>query len=518
MPEASVAYRQVWAHDLRLLGARYGARIAVTDLDGAVTYEELVERAFGLARHLAHAGIGPGDRVATLIPNSAAAVHASWGIAICGACEVTLNPAQAPDEQAWCIEVAAPRVLLHDGRAPALPGGDIQVMSCTSAPHGAGAPMPPVAPCEEPEADWGRILFTSGTTGRPKGVVHTHQARWLAAQLLRQSLAETMSEGSTLLLTPFSHGASLLAYALLPAGKPVHLLPGLDPAVVGPLVRSGAVAHLFAPPAVLVRLVELLRGEYHASVRTVLTGTAPLPAALYQDARRIFGPRLRITYGMTEIFNPITVLEPAATDVAYQSLGEDASGLVGWPAPGVEISVRDEAGVAVADGVEGEIFVHAKHMYAGYLRGRGQFEPAPAFHPTGDIGRLDAARGLRLSGRLHDVIKSGGYKVHPQEVESALRERGIEGDFAVLGLPSQRWGEIVVLARAQPEGESFDDVVEAATRLTHYKRPRLFAALPALPRNAIGKIDRRRIREQIVERWELLDGAHPAFRRRIQPR
>jgi acyl-CoA synthetase (AMP-forming)/AMP-acid ligase II len=215
---------------------------------------------------------------------------------------------------------------------------------------------------------------------------------------------------------------------------------------------------------------------------------------------------------MTEIFNPITVLEPVETDACFRMLGEGAVGMVGWPAAGVEISVRDEKGRALPAGAEGEIFVHAEHMYEGYLRDTDTFEPAPRFHATGDLGRFDPVHGLRLLGRLHDVIKTGGYKVHPQEVETALRERGASGDLVVLGLPSERWGEVVVLARAQPEGGSFADLQTCAAALTAYKRPRIFVAVPAIRRNAIGKVDRRAIRDDILNRYELVDGPHPELR------
>lgn len=516
MPDPT--FLQAWKGDLKYLASRYADRTAITDARGTITYKQLVQRAATLAAQLVRMNVGPGDCVATLVDNSAAAVHTSWAIAITGACETTLNPAQSLDEQTWSADLTSARLLVHDGAARRLPPVNGETISCDSpSPSPADSNLPVCdAKSLTSKADWARVLFTSGTTGRPKGVVHSHRGRWVAAQLLRQSLAESsLAGGSTLLLTPFSHGSSLLAYALLPAGKPVHLLPGFDPDMVRRLVANADVAHIFAPPAVLMRLVELFRGKRIHTVRTLLTGTAPLSRELYEEARSIFGPVVRVTYGMTEIFNPITVLEPDATDSVYESLGEDAVGMVGWPAPGVQISIRNEAGEEVPAGVQGQIHVRATHMYSGYLRERDYFEAAAEFHPTGDIAYLDPSRGFRLLGRMHDVIKTGGYKVVPQEVEAALRKRGIGGDFAVLGLPSQRWGEIVLFARSQDAEGSFEDVREAAASLTQYKRPRLFAALPALSRNAIGKVDRRRILEEIAARWELLDGAHPQLKKRL---
>jgi acyl-CoA synthetase (AMP-forming)/AMP-acid ligase II len=455
--------------------------------------------------------------VVTLVSNSREAVWVSLGILLAGGCEVTLNPAQGRDEQQWCTNIVAPVAIVHDGPAPDLPGTTAPLLACDQIESdgtlgGLNDSLPQSQQLSG--GTWGRILFTSGTTGRPKGVVHTHFGRWLAALLLRHGIASRIQGESTLLMTPYSHGASLLSLALALEGAPVHLVPGVEPAVVGSLIRRGAVAHVFAPPTVLMKLVGMFRSETIATVRTIFTGTAPLSADLYEEVRRIFGPCIRVTYGMTEIFNPITVLDPVQCDRLYREQREKAAGLVGWPAPGVSISVRDDDNREVAEGEAGQIFVHAPHMYAGYLRDGGRFEPATSFHPTGDIGTFSSPHGLRLLGRMHDTIKTGGYKVLPDEIEVALRERGLTGEFVVVGIPSEHWGEVIVCAQAAADDVWVHQAEVAAAPMARYKQPRLFVTVPQIWKNAIGKIDRARVRDFVDAHFELKDGPYPTLYRR----
>lgn len=481
----------------------------MTDVARSATFDEVVVQAEAVAAWLLDQGIRPGERVVTLIANSVEAVSASFGIVIAGGCEVSLNPGQSIEEQEWCAGLVEARAFLHDGRAKTLPRTSAAAIDCTELGHAGSANW-----INPKGSDWGRILFTSGTTGRPKGVVHTHAGRWLSNLLLRHSIRDRLRGGSTLLMTPFSHGASLLSYALLFDGAPVHLVQGVDRTVIDPLVRSGSIENIFAPPTVLVKLVEIFSGEHIETVRSIFTGTAPLSAELYGAVCDIFGPVVRVTYGMSEIFNPITVLQPDLADRCYAECGQDAVGAVGWPAPGVEVSIRDDDGRDLNDGETGQVFLKARHMYAGYLREGGQFQPAEPFHATGDIGTLSPAFGLRLLGRMHDTIKTGGYKVMAQEVEVALRERGVTGEFVVLGLPSQYWGEIIGCVRAANDDGWINDIRKAAEPLTRYKQPRVFVSVPTIWKNAIGKIDRNQIRSFIDKHYELEDGPYPALRRR----
>jgi acyl-CoA synthetase (AMP-forming)/AMP-acid ligase II len=188
---------------------------------------------------------------------------------------------------------------------------------------------------------------------------------------------------------------------------------------------------------------------------------------------------------------------------------------VGWPAAGVELAIVPvEAGVQGAPeaGEVGVVQIRARHMAIGHIAG-GRFvaDPPGAFHDTGDLGFIDDVGRLHLSGRLADVIKSGGYRLLPEEIEAPLREAIAPAEIAIISLPSNYWGEIVtaVVVGAEPLA-----LADAISRLTSYKRPRLVVALEEIPRNSIGKVERRRARELVLARYALEDGPYP----RLVPR
>ena len=160
----------------------------------------------------------------------------------------------------------------------------------------------------------------------------------------------------------------------------------------------------------------------------------------------------------------------------------------------------------------GVVLLRARHMSIGTLA-EGRFTPDPpeAFHDTGDLGFIDGRGRLHLCGRVADVMKSGGYRILPEEVEAPLREAIAPAEIAIVSLPSSYWGEIVTAVITGPEPPALQ---QAVARLTGYKRPRLIAQLDEIPRNAIGKVVRRRARELVLERYALEDGSYPRLIRK----
>jgi malonyl-CoA/methylmalonyl-CoA synthetase len=347
----------------------------------------------------------------------------------------------------------------------------------------------------------GRILFTSGTTGRPKGVRYSHGRRWTAEQLLRATLPFTPARGSRLLLvTPFPHGASLLTFAWCEYGGEVLLLDGADPQRVGPLLRGGDIDAIFAPPTVIAKLAAAFGSERFPGLRCVFTGTQPIGAALYAKARALFGPVVRITYGKTECFNPITVLEPADTEAYFGQATVPPGACVGWPAPGVQIELR-----------EGQVWLRAQHMSDALIGPEGSIAHEVGWHATGDLGHVDGQGRLVLLGRVADVIKTGGYRVNPDEVESLLAGLDTCGAVCVAGLPSEYWGEVIVAVAEQASPGWEAQVAARVASLSRHKHPRLFVAVAALPRNAQGKVSRRSVVQQVLATHGLVDGARPAL-------
>lgn len=503
-----------WASDLKSVCDAHADRVAVFDGQDGMTYRELAGRAAALALALQADGLAAGEPVGTSLRNSHAAVWGAFGVRIAGAAETPLNPALGADELRHNLTITGVRRVVTT-RANA---DTFAALGCTpvlvedlATARGDLAAVPPV-----PRDAHGRIGFTSGTTGRPKAIVQTHGARWVGNLLQRATAPSAVGSGSSILLvTPYMHGASVLTMAFLERGGSVTLLDGADTARMGDLLAARRVDHIFAPPTVLAKLIAAFPDQAFPGLAAVFCGTAPLTPGLYAKARVMFGPVIRITYGKTELTNPIAVLSAAQTD-AYYAEGKHHDGVcVGWPGPGIEVMLRREDGSGAPHGEDGEVLLRGQHICAGHFDTDGFHAlPPGAFHETGDLGRFDVQGRLHLIGRMADVMKSGGYKVHPDEVERALAGSSGGVPVAVASLPSEYWGEIIVAVAENPDPAWEDRGRDAVAGLARHKQPRLWLALPELPRNVQGKIVRRRIKEMLLADNILMDGPRP----RLEPR
>jgi acyl-CoA synthetase (AMP-forming)/AMP-acid ligase II len=509
MPDAILA-TVPWGTDLAAAVAEFGGMEAVHDGVRGIGLRDLAGRSARLALMLREAGVAPGTCVGLSLPNGIPAVWATNAMRLAGVAEVGLNAGLTEAERRHCLDLSGTKLVV----TAAAQSGAFRDLGCDvilieEVPDDPADPalLPPV-----PGEAWAKIGFTSGTTGRPKAIVTTHAARWLANVLQRAHLDPMPGPGSrVLLMTPFIHGAGLITHAFHDRGAGVVLLRGVDLALALPLLERGAVDHVFAPPTVMAKLVGALEGKRIAGIRTVFCGTAPLLPALYSKARAVFGPVVRITYGKSEIVNPIAVLPPAAADAYYaEPAGEGVC--VGWAGAGVEIEIRDEAGSVLSPGQVGEVHLRGRHMSCGHIDAAG-FHPLPedGFHATGDLGRIDARGRLHLVGRLADVVKSGGYKIHPDEIERELAGTAGTAAVSIVSLPSEYWGEIIVAVAETTDGAWPDRARAALGGLARYKHPRAFLLLDELPRNPQGKIMRRLIREALLSRYRIADGPHPSL-------
>ncbi len=496
-----------WSNDLLTLAARYGGRIAVTDGIASMDFATLAARAHALGHRLRAAGAMPGAPVASLVPNGVDAPWVSQGLTIAGMAEVPVNAHSTDAEILWFAELTGFRRIL----VPAAQQARLSALGFEAWPIEEIAPQPDPTPLPPAPADaWGRLIFSSGTTGRPKAIVHTHGGRWTAHLLQRAVLPFTPGAGDrVLLMTPYVHGASLLAAAWLEQGAEVVLQDGVRAEAVEPILAAGPSA-IFAPPTVLAKILSLFPGRRFAGVRCIFTGTATLSRDLWQRAAEAFGPVVRVTYGMSECFNPITVLEAAEVAEVMTSPDQGLGACLGWPAPGVEIAIRDEAGAALPPGEPGEIWLRARHMNSGTISAAGFVaRPPGGWHRTGDLGAVDARGRLHLSGRAADMMKSGGYRIHPGEIEAALDGAAGGRAICVVGLPSDYWGEVIVAVAENPPAGWEADAQARVAALARPKHPRAWLALPELPRNPQGKVVRARVREAILATHRLEDGSRP---------
>ncbi|MBA2498035.1 MAG: AMP-binding protein, partial [Acidimicrobiia bacterium] len=330
-------------------------------------------------------------------------------------------------------------------------------------------------------ADVGLLVFTSGTTGTPKGVPLTHANLLASSASVEHAWRWTPEDRLVLSLPLFHvHGLGVGLHGTLLAGASAVLLPRFDVDTVLDAAAATAATLLFGVPTMWVRLAASARAGELGRLRLCVSGSAPLdPATVAALAERTGSPVLE-RYGMTE--TGMLVSNPYA--------GERRPGSVGLALPGVEVRLEPRDGDDEAEPAS-EILVRGPNVFGGYLDGTVPAFTGEGWFPTGDLGRADDDGYLRIVGRAKDLIISGGFNVHPREVEDVLRAHPAVTDVAVVGRPDPEWGERVVAHIV-----AADPIAEAALlawtheRLAPYKRPRQVVFVDELPRNAMGKVVR----------------------------
>lgn len=498
-----------WSDALRTLANRFGDTPAFNDGANTLTYRELSEKAHSLADVLISRGIGQGTAIATLLPNGLSAAWVSYGLKVAGLAETPMNFGYTDQEISWSARVAKFKVVITNRqRESEIRRLQLQPLVAESISGADPGMLLPAVSTNIP----GRILFTSGTTGYPKAAVYSHGRRWSGEQLLKATLPFVPKPGERILLmTPFTHGASLLAYAWCDYGGEVLLLNGIQEEPIRKWLEAGSISAIFAPPTVLVKLSTILEQPPYKGVRCVFTGTQPLTMSIYNLAATMFGDVVRVTFGKTECINPITVLDYRESAALYSQEPVGSGSCVGWPAPGVQIRIETPADRPIDTApATGEVLLTAQHMSNGMLSVDGFSAHEPdGWHRTGDQGYLDDQGRLWLTGRLADVIKTGGYRVNPDEIEWVLTQTKTGPHIVITSIPSDYWGEVIVAVAENPAPGWEDAVRVRAKQLSRHKQPRLYAGVTAFPRNAQGKINRRKLTELVLTTGTYKDGPYP---------
>jgi len=321
------------------------------------------------------------------------------------------------------------------------------------------------------------LLYTSGTTGRPKGALLDHGNLLAQGRGVVEAWRWTAEDRLVLALPLFHvHGLAIALHGSLIAGGCAVLVPFSPENVVRELKAGGTM--FFGVPAMYQRLCDYLDRNPAdlRHVRLFVAGSAPLPATLFERCERVLGQPVLERYGITE--GGIVVSNP------YD--GPRQAGRVGYPLPGVEVRL----------GEQDEVQLKGGQVFKGYWRNAAASADVfiDGWFRTGDIGEIAADGSLAIRGRIKELIISGGYNVYPREVEMVLEQHPAVAEVAVAGLPSERWGEEVtafVVTRSQVQAE--DLITFARDRLATYKCPRAVHFIESIPRNAMGKIDRSRL-------------------------
>ena len=487
--------------------ARYGDKLALRCNGAAISYQALNQRSDGVAGALIDSSIGRGDHIGYIGKNTDTFFEILIGAAKMGAICVPLNWRLADDELRWIIGNARVKMIFatpeYAARARELPGeGEVIALDDAYSAWRDAAP-PRTLPDISPDATAVQ-LYTSGTTGRPKGAMLSHRAllafRSLPPELQPEWNRWTDDDVSLLVMPQFHIGGTGFGLQTLCAGATGHVAQEFDAGQVIDLIAGAGLSKIFAVPASIRMILkhERAREVDYGRIRTIVYGGSPMPLELLREAIDVFDCLFVQQYGMTEMCGTIAVLAPND----HSREGNPRMASAGKPLADVDIVILNADGSHAACGVTGEIAIRSPTAMSGYWEmaevTAGSFTPDGYFR-SGDAGYIDSDGYLYLQDRISDMIISGGENVYPAEVENAIWNHPDVREVAVIGIPDEQWGEAVkaVVVRETASTLSEQDVRDWARRqIAGYKVPKSVDFAEALPRNPSGKILRRLLRAE----------------------
>ncbi|HYG59256.1 MAG TPA: long-chain fatty acid--CoA ligase [Symbiobacteriaceae bacterium] len=460
-----------------------------------VTFGDVERLSNRIAGGLLALGLQKGDRVAVLMQNSIAYVLTDFALIKAGLVRVPVNPRLAAGEMAFVVRDCGAAALVYSRMFEGTVGAirrdltDVRHFLC-EPPEAA---IDEFAAVDVTDDDPYMILYTSGTTGRPKGAVTTLRSRW--ASLFHVYANELLPTRDDVMLhaASLAHGSGTKVLPFYLKGAANVLMPRFTPAEFCRLVEKERATATWLVPTVIGMLLDAPERHHHdlSSLRTIIYAGAPMPAQRLKEALDGFGPVFVQVYGLSEAPQPDLVLTREE-----HAAGGDRLASAGRPALGVE--VRVEPG---PDGI-GEILLRGEHVMTGYW---GQPEATAEvldgdgwFH-TGDLARVDAEGYIYIVDRSKELIISGGYNVYPREVEDALYSHPAVREAAVIGVPDAVWGEAVkacVALRPDAGAVTAEELMaHCGARLAGYKKPRSVDFHAELPKSPTGKILKKILRE-----------------------
>ncbi|MEP5936858.1 MAG: fatty acid--CoA ligase [Erythrobacter sp.] len=513
---------------VRLRGAHGGDQSAFTFGEEAMSFAELDAGSNRAAQALIDAGVTKGDRIAYLGKNHHLYFEVFLGAAKIGAVMTPVNWRLAPPEVVYILDNCEAELVFFG------PGfEDVVGKVSASCPRvkqliGLDAPMDGASdyrawrdahPANDPAVPLGAEdeflqLYTSGTTGRPKGAIMTHGSI-LASGLSKgddgptREWQEPIENDVSLVAMPCFHiSGTGNGLANIVSGTHSIVLPEYDPTQALELIERYPISKLFLVPAAIQILLNHPRANEvdFSTLRYITYGASPIPLELMKEAMEVLGCGFVQMYGMTETSGTIVALDPKD----HLPEGSPKMRSVGTALNGVELKILDEAGNSLPAGTIGEIATRSGKNMAGYWRmadASAETIDADGWLRTGDAGYLDEDGYLYIQARVKDMIISGGENIYPAEVENALYAHPQVGDVAVIGIPSEKWGEEVKACVVVKDGADLseaDVIAHAREHIAGYKCPKSVDFIDALPRNPSGKILRKDLRAPY---WEGKDRA-----------
>ena len=480
------------------------------DGDRRLTWGEMEAEVNRLAHAVAAAGARGGDRVAVMLPNGADMLIAQQALVRVGAIAAQVGTRLKAGEVAHILENAEPRVILchalfqdviADARAAARSSAAVLVLG--GAPRagfdrwedvvrGQPADRPPKVAAGE---GGGVIVYTSGTTGKPKGAARSWKQTGLDAVADMMLQVGIRQDDRHLVLCPLYHSAAPAFVAIMfSLGATCVLAPHFDPEDTLALIERERITCTLVVPTMLVRITalpaEVRRRHDTSSLRWIMSAAAPLPTETARRVQEQFGPVLWNFYGATET-GVVTLAGPADHTAR--------PGTVGRVLRGNQVRVLGDDGEPVPAGEVGELYARSSMLIAGYHRNPEATRASmkDGFFSVGDLARVDADGYYYLESRKHDMVISGGVNIYPREIEDHLHSHPAVLDAAVVGVPDPEWGESLCAFVVVRPGHTVDEaalIEHCRAALADYKRPRRVVFLDELPRNPTGKVLKRELR------------------------
>ena len=516
----------VWSttHNLSSLLLRNAHRfpaLPAVAVGGSVrhAYRELASRVARLAGALRGAGLLPGERVAIVARNCAEYLEAMFACWHAGLCAVPVNSKLHPDELVYVLAHSSARWAFVDAEwssALSARADELSALERTVTLGGteyerlfAGELLAQPAAVASNDPAW--LFYTSGTTGRPKGVVLSH-GNLLAMSLCFLADVESIEPGDAIVhAAPLSHGSGLyvLPHVLSAAVNVVPEAGGFDPGEIVALLERWDRVCFFAAPTMVKRLVAhpALGHARLDRLKSIVCGGAPLYIEDCKAAAAALGPRLAQIYGQGESPMTITAMSRAVLADAL-ARGDDARlGSVGVAQTGLELRIGGADDASLPTGEAGEVLVRGPTVMQGYWMNpeASAATLANGWLHTGDVGCLDADGFLTLKDRSKDLIISGGSNIYPREVEEVLQRHPAVGEVAVVGRKHADWGEEVVaciVARGNVETGALERELDhlCLAHIARFKRPKAYVFLAELPKNNTGKVLKTALREKLAEK------------------
>jgi acyl-CoA synthetase (AMP-forming)/AMP-acid ligase II len=492
----------------------HAGRTAVVDGQRRLTFLEIEQRANRLANALHGLSEAPGGRVAVLMSNRSEQIEIDFALSKAAKVKVPINPRLADEEREYILEDTGAEMLLFDPGHAAfaervrerLPGLRDLISLDERGPGSheyeslleRGDDRSPGIHREPSEPSL--IMYTSGTSGRPKGAVATDGSRLAATRTMLTDELELGPDSTMAHAASLAHGSGSKVLAYFLRGGCNLALRKFDPEHFLSLIETGQVTGTFLVPAMVSMLVEAA-GDRPVQARPdcqLTYGGAPMPISLLEQALRCFGPVFVQIYGSCEALHPSLVL--GRHDHGLEPDQRARLGSAGQAVMATEVRVVGEDGTPAPDGERGELRVRGPNVMAGYWNAPEATEAAvhDGWYRTGDVAWRDEHGFHYIVDRLRDMIISGGYNVYPAEVESVIGLHPSVAEVAVAGVPSSRWGEAVkafVVLKPDAAASEEDLIAHCRAHLAAYKKPQYIEFRGGLPKGATGKILKRALVE-----------------------